>query len=464
LDWSYALLTKSQMRLFGRLAVFAGGCTLQAAEAVCDAELDVLEALVERSVVVCDGARYTMLQTIHEYALERLEHSTDANPTRDVHAQWLVGLLDNEHVAAQRWPELDALERVRPERENFRAALEWASDSGLTELVAHLASSLSGVWLQQGQLEEAERWIMPALAREDRYQPRVAAEVLTAGRAIARLRGEHAQAANLARRALTLWQEIGDTEAIARAMVDVGITTHFAGDPAGGRAALERGITFARENALNGPLAAGLNNLADLSIREGRFIEARGVCDEALGLAAPGSHLVVIALINLAHLDTLEGRSVDALNLARRALHEAMGHGPQLWVAWGAIAFAWPLAAQHHFEPSGRLLGAAVEFLNTAGFGRDWMDEAEEDAIRAILRRHIGHHRTEALINDGRAIPLEHAARDALARPGPSVYQPGLTDITERTTTGPSGGRRFPSERPAASPPAVELARLHRAR
>jgi predicted ATPase/DNA-binding SARP family transcriptional activator len=461
LDWSYELLTKSQMRLFGQLAVFAGGCTLQAAEAVCDADIDVLEALVDRSLVVRDGARYTMLQTIHEYALERLEHSTDADPTRDAHAQWLVGLLDDEHVAAQRWPELDALERLRPERENFRAALEWASDSGLTELVAHLASSLSGVWLQQGQLEEAERWIIPALAREERYQRPVAAEVLTAGRAIARLRGEYAQAANLARRALALWQEIGDTDAIGRAMVDVGITTHFAGDLAGGRVALERGITFARDNTLNGPLAAGLNNLADLSIRQGRLIEARALCDEALGLAARGSHLAVIALINLAHVDMLEGRSVDALNLARRALHEAAGQGPRLWVAWGAIALAWPLAAQHHFEPSGRLLGAALEFLNTAGFGRDWMDEAEEDAIRTILRRHIGPHKTEALINDGRATPLDQAARDVLADPEPGVYQPGSTDMTERRTTGPSGGRRFPTERLAPSSLASERARIH---
>ena len=434
LEWSYKLLDYAEQRLFARLAVFAGGFALQAAEAVCGATLDSVQSLIDRSLIRADGARYAMLQTIREYALERLEQRDNADATRAGHAHWLVELLDAEQVAAERWSEVRGLDRLRPERENFRAALQWASNSGLTELVAHLASSLSGVWLQEGQPQEAGRWMLPALARQDSYPPRLAAQVVTAGRAIARQRGDYARADQLAKRALTLWQGIGDAEGIGRAMVDVGSTTRFAGDLIGGRATLEQAITFARDNALNGPLTFGLNNLAELALREGRLTEARALCDETLAVAAPASIPAGIAFIHLAYIHMLEGRCSQALCLARQALDEAIQRGALLGVAWGAIALAWPLAAQNQFELSGRLLGAALGFLESAGLGRDWTENACDDAIRVILRRHLGTERTEDLLNDSRAIPLEQAARDALAHLAPPSVSP------ERPTP-PTGSR-----------------------
>ena len=130
IDWSYALLNDQQQRLFARMAVFAGGSTLAAAEAVCEAELDTLHALVDRSLIRSDGERYWMLQTLREYALERLEQTGEEEALRRAHAQWLIELLEAEELAPPGWPTERSRHHVFPERENFRAALEWASSTG----------------------------------------------------------------------------------------------------------------------------------------------------------------------------------------------------------------------------------------------------------------------------------------------------------------------------------------------
>jgi predicted ATPase len=134
IDWSYDLLDPDEQRLFARLGVFAGGCTLEAAEAICGAELDGLHALVDRCLIGSDGARYSMLQTLREYAVERLEQSGEANEIRRLHHQWFSQLIDAERpeeAPPRQWPPIDPRTSVfAAERENVRAALAWALRHG----------------------------------------------------------------------------------------------------------------------------------------------------------------------------------------------------------------------------------------------------------------------------------------------------------------------------------------------
>ena len=227
IDWSYALLNDQQQRLFARMAVFAGGSTLAAAEAVCDAELDSLHALVDRSLIRSDGERYWMLQTLREYALERLEQTGEEEALRRAHAQWLIELLEAEELAPPGWPTERSRHHVFPERENFRAALEWASSTGMTQILARLTAPLVGVWITGGQLQEAEQWTALMLERTDEYPERLAAQVVSAARSLAHHRGDHAEAAVLANRALARWREVGDPEAIGREMVSSGFIAHL---------------------------------------------------------------------------------------------------------------------------------------------------------------------------------------------------------------------------------------------
>lgn len=414
IDWSHELLSPDERQLFARLAVFAGGCTLAAAEAVCGAKLDAVQGLVDRSLVRTDGERYWMLQTIHEYALEKLRGNGEADDIRDAHARWFVHVLDVEGIAPPGWPEDASLTRLAREQENFRAALEWVSSIGDIESLARLTSTLSAVWVIRGQLHEASRWIAPVLEHEEMYEPRLAAQVVSAARRLARHQGDTATDLALASRSLQLWREVGDVAAIGRAMVDVGVAALRAGDLDAGRDLLQQADGFAREHGLDDVLAVGLNNLADLAILEGRLDDGIRLSEEGLRVADPVSAVADIALLNLAYVAMVKGDLEDALQIGRRALEGALRRGDLLWVAWAAIGLAWPTAEQGRLEQAARLLGAALEFLDAAGAGRDWMDNVCEEKVRQILREKVGEARANALIEEGRGLPLERAAHEAL--------------------------------------------------
>ena len=431
IDWSYALLNDQQQRLFARMAVFAGGCTLAAAEAVCQADLDTLQTLVDRSLIRSDGKRFWMLQTLREYAFERLEQTGEEEALRRAHAEWLIELLEQDELAPPRWPTERSRHHVLPERDNFRAALEWASSTAMTEILARLAAPLVGVWITGGQLQEAERWTALMIERIDEYPVRLAAQVVSAARSYALHRGDHVEAVVLANRALTLWREVGDPDAIGREMAS--FAAHAGGDLAGGRRALEQAVEFAREHGLTAVLATALNNLADLAIQGQELDEARSLCEESLAVSAPGSVSAGSVLINLAHIASLDGQHAEAERLARGALEAALRRGDLLMAAWATLELAWSLAGKGELEQSGRLLGAGNGFLETAGAGRQWMDEACDTAVRTILHDQLEPETVAALLDEGRNLALEDAVHSG--RPAaPAVTKAFMfTDIEKST-------------------------------
>jgi predicted ATPase/DNA-binding SARP family transcriptional activator len=185
IDWSYELLEAGQQRLLARLAVFAGGCALAAAEAVCGAELDTLQALVDRSLLRTDGQRYWLLPTLREYGLERLEQTGEAEELRRLHARWFVELIHSEGLDAHVPFTPPLLGRVRAEHENFRSALEWAAECSDREALARLAFPLTFyLWESQGQLQEAQRWVGMALEQLADYPPWLRVGVLNPERAV----------------------------------------------------------------------------------------------------------------------------------------------------------------------------------------------------------------------------------------------------------------------------------------
>jgi tetratricopeptide (TPR) repeat protein len=414
IDWSYELLDLEQRRLFARLAVFAGGCTLAAAEAVCRAELNTLQALVDRSLVRRDADRYRMLETVREYALERLEQTGEAEALRHRHAEWLIELVRAQGLQQPGWPDERSLACVAPERENFTAALEWASRRGMVKTIAELAAPLAGVWLLTGRFHEAERWL--SLVRDEcEYPARLAAEVASAARANAWHRGEEPEATRRAEHALSLWQQVGDLGAIGTEMLALANAASERGD-LDGRAAYARTILFAREHGLTRTLSAALISLGDLEIRQGRLEEALPICEESRAVAARGSDLSTVALINLTHIAMLESRRDDATLLAREALEEALASGAILIVSWTAIEAAWPLAAYGEFEHAARLLGSAHGFLDRTGARREWMDQAAGAAAGEILGDHLDALTLQALFDEGGGISPDEVARTVLAQ------------------------------------------------
>jgi len=226
-----------------------------------------------------------MLQTLREYALEKLAQAGETSS----HTQWFVDMVDSEALNLYASPVDPTL--LVAERENFRSALEWASDMNDTETVARLAAPLAwSLWVREGNLNEVQRWLRVAGERLDQYPLSVQAHVLSAARLLARRRGESEHGRELCEQALAMYRQLDDGEGICWELMNRGALAIERGDHATGRAAFQEAILFARERDLSAFLPAALSNLADIEIAEGRLDDARALCDEALTLPDRSPH------------------------------------------------------------------------------------------------------------------------------------------------------------------------------
>jgi tetratricopeptide (TPR) repeat protein len=212
IEWSHDLLSAEEQRLFVRLAVFAG-CTLDAAEQVADADLDLLQSLVDKNLLRHEDERFSMLETIREYADERLEASGEAAGLRDRHARYFLAQAEEAepHLIEYSDEWLDRLER---EHDNLRAALDHLTATGEGELVQRLTGALARFWDERAHLAEGRRRLEAALGLDHR-------PTLTRGKALngaadmAVSMGDAAAARAWAEEALALHRDLGDTRRIA---------------------------------------------------------------------------------------------------------------------------------------------------------------------------------------------------------------------------------------------------------
>jgi predicted ATPase len=157
IEWSFDLLSEEERQLFRRLSVFSGSCTLEAAEEVCEADLDTLQSLVEKSLLRFTNGRYWMLETIREFALERLEASGEADEFHRRHADHFLELAERSvpDLGAGRWTEW--VDRLAADDMNLRAALEWADRSARADLKLRLVIALRHFWEARGYTQEGSR-------------------------------------------------------------------------------------------------------------------------------------------------------------------------------------------------------------------------------------------------------------------------------------------------------------------
>ena len=415
INWSYELLDEEQRRLFARLAIFAGGCALAAAEAVCGADLDTLQALVDRSLLRTDGQRYWMLPTLREYALQRLEQTGEAEGLRRLHARWFVALTHSEGLDAHAPFTPPLLNQVRAEGENFRGALEWAAEHGESEAVARLAYPLTFYWWTgQGQLQEAERWVGVALEHLPDYPPWLRVGVLQAATKLASWQGEQEQALAFSKQALAILPQIDDPNFVCDVMMTDATLASQRGNLDHARAAMEDVVRYARDHNLP-DLSAALVNLGDLAIEQGRLDDGRALLEEAVACSEdPTSRAALVALINHSEIAALQGRYREGASLGRTALATALDQGDQLRAVWATFPIAWALAELGELEHSGRLIGAATTFLQRAGFVRSRSDLLCENAVLDALHKHLPADAVHMLVQQGRDTPLEEALGVAL--------------------------------------------------
>jgi predicted ATPase/class 3 adenylate cyclase/DNA-binding CsgD family transcriptional regulator len=364
IDWSYGLLDESEKALLRRLAVFAGGWTISAAEAVCsrpdEVVVDGLASLLDKSLLRREDTfagepRFRMLETIHEYALGQLELSGEAEIIRGRHAAYFQSVLEAADLE-QRGQPIVWLDRLQEEHENLRAVLRWTVETRNAELALRLGAVLRRYIEIRGHLHEGQRWLESALAIDGPAPDAVRARALQVAGRLAYLRGDYAlaaarhqqsllahrtrgddagaalalhslgdvhtyqedyePAAALFQESLTTYQAIGNTVGTAAVLNSLGVLARNRGDMASAREYFDESLAIYRTVDDRRNMALLLNNLAKVPRDQGDWSAAVDLCRESMRLFGEMSDAWGVALV-LANLGVTARRSGDALRAAR---------------------------------------------------------------------------------------------------------------------------------------------------
>jgi predicted ATPase/class 3 adenylate cyclase len=412
IEWSYELLSAEEQRLFARLSVFAGGCTLDAAEDVCEADVDTLQSLVEKSLVRFTDGRYWMLETIREFAAERLTGTTELAATHDRlvdHVLRLVSALETSPAEAER-------DRLATELDNFRAALAWAEMAGHSDAQLDLIGRSWPFWWYRGDAGEGMAWVQSALSRLEGDRTARTVRVLTAGAMFAYRSGDLVVSKEYAEQSLRIARELADGSATIWPLIFLGLCASEAGDYGPAKTFYEEAIAVARATDNRLLMGITLNNLAVVADLEGDHPLMVAHFEEALTIARDvgAADEIVFLTGNLAYALILVGRLQEAGELAREALVLAREMHSPVAVMHLFETVADLARGRGDSEAAARLLGAAEQLRDELG---EMPQRPTAEALRraeAALRAAVGDQRYADLLAEGRAMPVDDAIAFAL--------------------------------------------------
>jgi predicted ATPase/class 3 adenylate cyclase len=412
IEWSHDLLDEKEKQLFARLAVFRGGCTLESAEAVCDAELDTLQSLVDKSLVrVREGDRFWMLETIREFAIEQLEASGVENDVRRRHADHFLAVAEESEPLAREVHAL-TLDRLEREADNLRAALDSFEAAGETQRVLQLAATLDDFWGTKGYLAEGRRRLELALAA-DETPTEARAKALNAAADMAIGQADSAAARLRAGQALVLHRQFGNTWGIAASLFMLG---HAAADDEDYETAKQCWEESERLFREAGDFFDALMTTRMLSWAYDELGDpdrARRLMQDVLqqARASGDTHVVVHALESLAIDAALEGRAEEAASMLEEAWKLNSELGDRYREAIIVCRFARVLAHAGRAEAAARVLAAGEALHEEMGATPGpWLKRGNDEA-RTQIRARID----EAAFSDACALGKTLAAEDAVA-------------------------------------------------
>jgi predicted ATPase/class 3 adenylate cyclase/Tfp pilus assembly protein PilF len=471
IEWSHALLDKVEQLLFARLAVFSGGRTLEAIEAICDAEgdlpVDVFEgvsSLLDKSLLRQEEGpegepRFVMLETVHEFARGKLGASGEAGAVSKHHAEYFLALAEAGE-SGLRGPEAATwLERLEAEHDNMRAALSWALERNEVEVALRLGVALSWFWSVRGYQSEGRRWLQEALAMDGRGSPEVRAMALAGAGSLALEQGDldrtqktceeglellaheakeeaseakllllgslgwvaweredYGQAGELFEEGLALSREMNDTWWLANSLSNLALVPHALGDYERATELYEESMDLFRKRGDKENLALCLNNLAMMVYSQGDLGQAAQLTEEAVALqrelGAKGG--VSMGLYNLGWIVLLQDDLGRAADLYGESLSLSWDSGLNLIIQSTLEGFACVAGANGEAERAARLWGAAQALHETKGIPRDTDFLAEADARISAVRTGMGEEVWEEAWRRGRAMTLEEAVSYAL--------------------------------------------------
>jgi predicted ATPase/class 3 adenylate cyclase len=375
IEWSYDLLPPEEQQLFRRLAVFLGGFTLEAGEEVCDADVDVLESLIEKSLLRHEDERFTMLETIREYALDRLGDEDELADMRRRHAAYFSAL-----ALEIRPSNLDCLDA---DYANLRATLEWFAETKDPRLL-RLATQLAFFWRARGYFAEARAWLERAIERPG-GETEVRGRALSWAATFARRQGDYEAAKSHARSRIHLGEE---GPAAAEALIDLGVAMIEEGDLPGARPIVLRALDQAKNEGHVDVLYRALVNAGLLHVIDGDYAAAERELEDAyrLGERSENAVYLAFALGAIGQLRRRQGR----LEEARHALFDSLRRFGDLNSQEGVIANLEQIAAlltdENTPERAVRLLAAANRLREDTGYPVAPLDREDRRALEERLQ------------------------------------------------------------------------------
>jgi predicted ATPase len=480
IDWSHSLLSAAEQMLFRRLAVLAGGCTLESAEAVCnpkrDLELRVIDgilSLVNKNLIQREEqqnleVRFTMLQTIQEYALEKLAASGELQFTRRAHAAYCLVLAQEGAVQTTEDDRARWLASCDAEHDNLRHALDWLIETNNGPWALRLGAALFAFWQLREHFAEGRERLEALLQLKTAASatPERARAAWFAGN-LAYQQGDFTSAIPLQRESLRVYTELNDQKGIAAQLCYVGEDLRQVGSSAEAREYFERSLAACRELRDGGAIAMAANNFAEFLIEQREYSQARSLLTEALSIfrqlgnqssdAWSLNHLADIALhekdfaeahrlyyeaydlfrslgdqwgiarsyADLGRLSSEQNNQDGARSLLEQALKAFLELRHTRGVAMVLERLACVAVCERDFDRGLTLVAAAEGLRQKAGAPKRPVERASLDDALQTARDHIGKASAEAIWAEGLRMSLEEAIRYALRqRPAPRATVP----------------------------------------
>ncbi|MBA2642927.1 MAG: winged helix-turn-helix domain-containing protein [Actinobacteria bacterium] len=410
IDWSYDLIGSEERGLFAQLSVFAGGFSIEAAEAICAVDGRTLELLVDSSLVQpAEDGRLRMLETVRQRAAERLAEGEEANAVGRRHAEFFLELAEVLRPSLRGAGAETSLALVERDHDNFRAALVFARENGLVELQLRLARAIHRLWYTRGYLTEGRGWLEEALNADGPQPPRFRAPALTAAAAIAWRQGDLEAAEVYAAEGLEMFRDLGDEQELVGPLSILGVVAMSRDD-------YERALPLAEEMGLLARrvgdaygLGMSLNNQAYIAWMAADVDRAETLWEECLSVAreAGTSEVRALAVSGLGDVALARG----ALERAGQRFRDALAiyqelAAPEL-LADTCICLSAVAKAEGELERAARLLGAAASLRHASGAAEQPEGSVltYRDEVTAAGRAELGEEAFASAFAHGRANP-----------------------------------------------------------
>jgi predicted ATPase len=413
IEWSYELLTEDEQRAFRSLAAFAGSFDLDAASPVGGVDLDVLQSLTDKSLVRRWGSgRFGMLETIHEFAAERLSEAGEDGEVGRRHAEHFLAVAQSAKLAADH-DGPGAPETARLERANLRGALQWAVDNRESELGLRLAVALERFWVSEAPFE-GDQWFGALLAGAGSLDQGLRADALRDHGGVVYILGQFDRGMALYEESLAIYKSLGDELGVAHMLHRLAVDAVRVGDLERGRMLTEEARSMAAALGSRREEALALATLGSIAFEEGNTDQAIELLEQSVEVAAEVGFAWWQGgrLLDLAEVAVEAGRSEDAERWILDGLAVVLPLRDRQLLVYGLAMLAALEAERGHAQRAGQLWGA-VEAEEQRGAIGYWENEREQYERMVFAHADAD---LETGREAGRLLSLEDAVSLALSR------------------------------------------------